>query len=82
MEDILRRLSALESAVAEIRVHLASIAAILPHLATKADVNELRVEISAVRTAVHAREASQLKWLIGTLIASVALACTIAKLVA
>jgi hypothetical protein len=72
------RLGALELAVAEIRAQVASIASVLtsvmPHLATKADINELRSEFCA-------REALQLKWLIGTLITSVALACTIAKLV-
>ncbi len=72
------RLMTLESSLAEIKVQLASIASVLtsvlPHLATKADVNELRSEF-------YAREAVQLKWLVGTLIASVALACTIAKLV-
>ena len=76
------RLGAVESAVAEIRALVASIAAVLPHLATKADVKELRVEIAGLRSEFYAREALQLKWLIGTLIASVALACTIAKLVA
>ena len=69
------RLGAVESAVAEIRALVASIAAVMPHLATKADINQLRSEF-------YSRESLQLKWLIGTLIASVALACTIAKLVA
>lgn len=89
MEDILKRLGAVESAVSEIKAQLASIASIIssvmPHLATKADVNELKAElkadISELRAEVHAREASLLRWLIGTLIASVALACTIAKVV-
>lgn len=78
MEDILKRLGAVESAVSDIKAQVAGIASIIasamPHLATKADIN-------ALRSAVHAREASLLKWLIGTLIASVALACTIAKFV-
>lgn len=74
----------------EIKAHLASIASafasVLPHLATKADLNDVKVELKAeirsVTAEVHAREASLPKWLIGTLIASVALAFTIAKLVA
>lgn len=81
MEDIVRRLGAVESAVSEIKAQVASIVSILPHLATKADVNALKADISAVRVEVHARESSLLKWLIGTLIASVAFACTIAKLI-
>ena len=90
MEDTQKRLAALESAVADIKAQLASIASVitsvLPHLATKADVNalkaELKVEIGDLSAEVHAREASLLKWLIGTVIASMALACTIARLVA
>lgn len=89
MEDIQKRLGAVESAVSEIKAQVAgiasTIASVMPHLATKADVNELKAElkadISELRAEVHARESSLLKWLIGTLIASVALACTIAKLV-
>jgi hypothetical protein len=81
MEDILRRLGAVESAVTEIKAQVASIAAVMPHLATKADVNALKADITGVRSEVHARESSLLRWLIGTLIASVALACTIAKLI-
>jgi uncharacterized small protein (DUF1192 family) len=90
VEDTPQRLAALESAVADIKAQLASIASVitsvLPHLATKADVNELKAELKAeigdLRAEVHAREASLLKWLIGTVIASMALACTIARLVA
>jgi len=90
MEDTQKRLAALESAVADIKAQLASIASVitsvLPHLATKADVDELKAELKAeigdLSAEVHAREASLLKWLIGTVIASMALACTIARLVA
>ena len=82
MEDVAGRLGAVETSVVEIRVLAASIAAVLPQLATKADVKELRVEIGELRSEFYVREALQLKWLIGTLITSVALACTIAKLVA
>jgi len=75
----------IESTISDIRIQLASIASVItsviPHPATKADVNELRAEIAGVRAEVHAREALLLTWLIGTLIASMALACTIAKVV-
>jgi peptidoglycan hydrolase CwlO-like protein len=86
MEDVLKRLGALESALSDLKVQVASIASvitsIMPHLATKADINELKADINELKSEFYAREALQLKWLIGTLIASVALACTIAKLVA
>lgn len=79
MEDIVRRLGAVESAVSEIKAQVASIAAVIPHLATKADVSALKADISELRVEVHARESLYLRWLLGTLIASMALACTIAK---
>lgn len=85
MEDIFKRLGAVELAISEIKAQVAGmasvIASVMPHLATKADVNALKADINALRAEVHAREASLLKWLLGTLIASMALACTIAKFV-
>ena len=85
MEDILQRLGAVESSVSDIKAQVASIASVIasvmPHLATKADVNALKADIGALRSEVHAREFSLLKWLIGTLIAGLALACTITKLI-
>jgi hypothetical protein len=84
--EIKVRLGAVELAMAEIKAQVASLASVItsvmPHLATKADINALKAEIKELRSEFYAREALQLKWLIGTLIASVALACTIAKLVA
>lgn len=74
MESILNRLGAVETSVSDIRAQVAGMASVMPHLATKADVN-------AVKAEVHSMESSLLKWLIGTLIAGVALACTIAKLI-
>jgi hypothetical protein len=55
-----RRLTAIESSVA-------SIAATLPHLATKADVSS--------------SETSVIKWMVGTVLAGMALAFGIAKYV-
>ena len=49
MDEVLKRLGAVETAVSEIKVQVGAIAATLPHLATKDDV---RVEISAVRVEV------------------------------
>ena len=74
VDDILKRLSAVESSVADIRAHVSGIAAILPHLATKADVSVLRADIGSGETSI-------IKWTIGTMIACAALAFAIAKFV-
>ena len=47
MEDILRRLGNLERVVSELRAEVAAILAVIPHLATKAD---LKAEIGRVST--------------------------------
>jgi hypothetical protein len=52
MDDILKRLGAVETAVSETKVQVGAIAATLPHLATKDDVTAVRVEISDVRVEV------------------------------
>jgi len=74
MEDVMRRLGSLEkdvsvikAEVSAIKVEVAGIAAQLPHMATKADVSDLK--------------SSMLQWTISTLIAGIALAFTIAKFV-
>jgi hypothetical protein len=50
MDDILRRLGTVESAVVEVREQVIGIAATIPHLATKA---ELSAEIGSVRTELR-----------------------------
>ncbi len=67
VDDILKRLTALETSYAAIRADLSAVAAVLPHLSTKA-------EISALETAM-------IKWIIGTVISTGALAFAIAKFV-
>ncbi len=68
MEDILKRLGVIESTVADIRAQVSAITAVLPHLATKADLNALkgelkesiqsnRAEVQAVQTEVCAHGA-------------------------
>jgi hypothetical protein len=78
MEDILKRLSALESSIAGIRVDVsaitATLSATLPHLATKAEVKALEAKISSVETSI-------IKWIIATVITSSGLAFAIAKFV-
>ena len=74
MEDILKRLGNVETGVSELRSQVSAILAIMPHLATKADVADVRVDLAAAETAI-------IKWIIATVLASAALAFTIAKFV-
>jgi hypothetical protein len=67
VEDILKRLGNVETHVSELRSQVSAILAITPHLATKADM-------AAVETAI-------IKWIVATVLASAALAFTIAKFV-
>ena len=81
MDDMLNRLGAVETSISDIRAQVTGMASAMPYLATKADINAVKADVNAVKAEVHAMESSLLKWLIGTLIAGVALACTIAKLI-
>jgi hypothetical protein len=72
MDDFSKRLGAVEVGVAEIRAQL-------PHLATKADLQAVRVEIGAVRSDINAMEAKMIRWMIGTLLSGMALAAAIAS---
>ena len=81
MDDILKRLGSVETNVAEIRVDVAAIKAVLPHLATKADLSDVRGEVNSVRGEIHALEARLIKWIIGTVTATAGLAFAIAKFV-
>lgn len=74
MEDALRRLGSLEKDVSVIKAEVAGIAAVLPHLATKADASLVRAAISDAKT-------SMIEWTVSTVIAVAALAFTIAKFV-
>jgi hypothetical protein len=67
VEDILKRLENVDTHVSETKIQVGAILAVLPHLASKAD-------LAAV-------EASIIKWIISTVLASAALAFTIAKFV-
>jgi len=56
MEDLLKRIGALESGVSDIRAQVSAVSAVLPHLATKADltreIGALRGEVGEVRGEV------------------------------
>ena len=74
VEDILRRLGNVETDLSEVRSQVSAILAIIPHLATKTDVADLKADMAAMETAI-------IKWIIATVLATAALAFTIAKFV-
>jgi len=62
-----------------VQTEVSAIKAVLPHLASKADVSALRGELKA---DMHTMEAAIIKWIVGTAIASAAVASAIASVVA
>ena len=74
VDDILKRLGNVEAHVSELRSQVSAILAIIPHLATKADVAEVKADVAAVETTI-------IKWIVATMLASAALTFTIAKFV-
>jgi len=74
MDDVLRLLGVVETLVGETRVGVSAIEATLPHLATKADINEIKLHISALGTRI-------IRWIVGMTIASMSVAFMIAKFV-
>ena len=85
MEDILKRLGAVETNVSELKSQVSGILAILPHLATKADVADVRTDVAQLRgemgAAISGLEARIIKWMVASLLTSTGLAFTIAKFV-
>jgi hypothetical protein len=81
VEDILRRLGNVETHVSELKSQVSAILAIIPHLATKADVADVRAAVGQVKADVAAVETAIIKWIVATVLASAALAFTIAKFV-
>ena len=85
MEDILRRLGAVETSVSELKSQVSGIVAILPHLATKADVADVRTDVAQLKgelgAAISGLETRIIKWIVATLLTSTGLAFTIAKFV-
>lgn len=53
MDDILRRLGLLESLVADVRIDVGAIKALLSQLATKAELESVRTDVESVRTDVE-----------------------------
>ena len=51
------------------RERLSAIEAVLPHLATKADVADVKVDVERVHAAIERLRADMIKWQIGIAIA-------------
>jgi hypothetical protein len=103
VEDILKRMGNVETHVSELRSQVSAILAVIPHLATKADVADVHLALKAdvadvhlamkadvadvraavgqVKADVAAAETAIIKWIVATVLASAALAFTIAKFV-
>ena len=85
MEDILKRLGTVETNVSELKSQVSGILAILAHLATKADVADVRTDVAQLKgemwAAISGLETRIIKWIVATLLTSTGLAFTIAKFV-
>lgn len=81
MEDVLRRLGSLEQDVSVIKIEVAGITTLLPHLATKADVALVKADVALLKADISDAKTSIIQWMVGTMIAVAALAFTIAKFV-
>ena len=97
MDDVLRRLGIVESLCAETREDVSASKGTFGHLATKADLNDLKADVNAinatlphlatkaeineVRADINALEAKIIRWIVGTTIAVASVAFTIAKFV-
>ena len=64
----------METHVSELRAQVSAILAIIPHLATKTDVAEVRADVAALETAI-------IKWIVAAVLTSETLAFTIARFV-
>lgn len=83
MDDVLKRLSNVESCVSDVRSQLSGLSAMASHMATKSDVSGLSTMAShmATKADVSQLESSLIKWLVGTLLAVAVLTFTIARFV-
>jgi len=72
MDDVVKRLGVLERDVSDLKVQVGSIAAQLPHLATQAQIGDLRAAVSEAKTSI-------VQWVVGTTIAAAGIAFAIAR---
>jgi hypothetical protein len=96
MDDVLRRLDVVESQLAKTREDVSAIKAAVEHLATKADLGDLkahvytinatlphlvsRVNINGARSDIGAFETRLFCWTVGTMVAALTVEFAIAKL--
>jgi hypothetical protein len=73
-DDVRVEISAVRVEVAEVKAQVAGIAAVIPHLATKADLGAVRAEIAELGTKL-------ISWLVATGIATAGLVVTAMKFV-
>lgn len=82
MDDVMKRLGVLERDMSDLKVQVGSIAAQLPHLATKGEIGDLKAMISAeigdLRAAISEAKTSIVQWMVGTTIAAAGIAFAIA----
>jgi hypothetical protein len=78
MDDVLKRLGAVELSLSELRVQVGSIAAKIPYLVTKED---MKADVLMLKADLYAMETKIIKWMIAAVLTAVGLAFTIAKFV-
>jgi hypothetical protein len=78
MDDVLKRLGNVESAVAALTADVIAIKAVVPHHPTEARLSALEDSLTA---KISAFETSIIKWLVGGIISSSAIAFACAKFV-
>jgi hypothetical protein len=83
MDDVLKRLSNVETSVSDIHAQVSGLSAMAANMATKSDVSGLSTMTShmATKADVSQLESSLIKWLVGTLLAVALLTLTIARFV-
>ena len=90
VDDMLKRLGAVELGITDLRTQVGVIAAVIPNLATKSDLAELNSQVRAIdaviphlatKSDLGALETRLIKWMVATWITSVGLAFSIAKFV-
>lgn len=85
MDEVMKRLGVLERDMSDLKVQVGSIASQLPHLATKAEIGDLKAmtsaEIGDLKAAISDAKTSIVQWVVGTTIAAAGIAFAVAKLV-
>jgi hypothetical protein len=76
MDDVLKRLSNLETSVSDIRAQVSGLSAMASNMATKSDVSGLSTLAAnmATKADLSRLESSLIRWLVGTFLAVLTLA--------